>query len=136
MMDHSEIIAEASPEAVREIAELISGRLPVKVLKSPSPGMVMVQHAEPIENTVFLLGETFVTECEVEVDGQLGYACVLGSGRERALCGAMVDAIMGGRHVFERDITPLLEAEQKKIEARWDMESRAVASTRVSFEVR
>jgi phosphonate C-P lyase system protein PhnG len=136
MMDHSEIVAEASPEAVREIAELIAGRLAVKVLKSPSPGMVMVQHVEPVENTAFLLGETFVTECEVEVDGQLGYACILGSARERALCGAMVDAIMGARHPFERDITPLLEAEQQKIEARWDVESRAVASTRVSFEVR
>src|SRR5208337_4418817 len=135
MMDHSEIIAEASPEAVREIAELIASRLPVNVLKSPSPGMVMVQHVEPVENIVFLLGETFVTECEVEVDGLLGYGCVLGSGRERALCGAMVDAIMGGRHLFEREIEPLLEAERQKIEARGDVESRAVASTRVSFEV-
>ncbi len=136
MIHHSEIIAEASPEAVREIAELIAGRLPVKVLKSPSPGMVMVQQGEPVENTVFLLGEAFVTECEVEVDGQLGYGCILGTGRERALCGAMVDAVMGGRHPFEKEIAPLLEAEQQRIEARWDVESRAIASTRVSFEVR
>ena len=136
MMEHSEIIAKASLEAVREIAELIAGRLPVKVLKAPSPGMVMVRHAEPLENIFFLLGETFVTECEVEVDGQLGYGCVLGSGEERALCGALVDAVMGGGHPFAGEITPLLEAEQQKIEARWNVESRAIASTRVSFEVR
>jgi alpha-D-ribose 1-methylphosphonate 5-triphosphate synthase subunit PhnG len=136
MMDHSEIVAEASPEAVREIAELIANRLPVKVLKPPSPGMVMVRHAEPLENIFFLLGETFVTECEVEVDGQLGYGCVLGSGVERALCGALVDAVMGGRHPFSGEVAPLLEAEHQRIEARWEAESRAVASTRVSFEVR
>jgi alpha-D-ribose 1-methylphosphonate 5-triphosphate synthase subunit PhnG len=136
MMDHSEIVAEASPEAVREIAELIANRLPVKVLKPPSPGMVMVRHAEPLENMYFLLGETFVTECEVEVDGQLGYGCILGSGEERALCGAMVDAVMGGRHPVAGEVRPLLEAEQQKIEARWETESRAIASTRVSFEVR
>ncbi len=63
MVDHSEIVAEASPEAVREIAELIVNRLPVNVLKAPSPGMVMVRQAEPLENIFFLLGETFVTEC-------------------------------------------------------------------------
>lgn len=136
MMDHSEIVAEASPEAVREIAELIVSRMPVKVLKPPSPGMVMVRHAEPLENIFFLLGETFVTECEVEVDGQLGYGCVLGSGGERALCGALVDAVIGCRHPFAGEVVPLLEAEQQKIEARRDVESRAVASTRVSFEVR
>lgn len=136
MMDHSEIVAEASPEAVREIAEFIANRLPVKVLRPPSPGMVMVRHAEPLENIFFLLGETYVTECEVEVDGQLGYGCILGSGEERALCGALVDAVMGGRHPFAAEVAPLLEAEQRRIEARWEAESRAVASTRVSFEVR
>jgi alpha-D-ribose 1-methylphosphonate 5-triphosphate synthase subunit PhnG len=136
MMDHSEIVAEAGPDAVREIAELIANRLPVKVLKPPSPGMVMVRHAEPLENIFFLLGETFVTECEVEVDGELGYGCVLGSGEERALCGAMVDAVMSGRHPLADEVAPLLEAEQQRIEARRETESRAVASTRVSFEVR
>jgi len=136
MMDHSEIVAEASPEAVREIAELIADRLPVRVLKSPSPGMVMVRQAEPLENIYFLLGETFVTECEVEVDGRLGYGCILGSEEERALCGAMVDAVIGCGHPFAAEVTPLLEAERQRIEARWDLESKAVASTRVSFEVR
>jgi alpha-D-ribose 1-methylphosphonate 5-triphosphate synthase subunit PhnG len=136
MMEHSEIVAEASPEAVREIAELIANRLPVKVLKPPSPGMVMVRHAEPLENIFFLLGEAFVTECEVEVDGELGYGCVLGSGEERALCGALVDAVMGSRHPFAGEVARLLEAEQQRIEARREAESRAVASTRVNFEVR
>jgi alpha-D-ribose 1-methylphosphonate 5-triphosphate synthase subunit PhnG len=136
MLEHSEIVAEASPEAMREIAELIANRLPVKVLKQPSPGMVMVRHAEPLENMYFLLGETFVTECEVEVDGLLGYGCVLGSSEERALCGAMVDAVMGGGHPFAGEVLPLLKAEQQKIEARREVESRAIASTRVSFEVR
>src|SRR5271157_382252 len=96
MMEHSEIIAEGGDDALREIAELIVKRLPVKVLKPPAPGMVMVRQVDPLENVLFLLGETYVTECEVEVDGRLGYGCVLGAGEERALCGAMVDAVIGG----------------------------------------
>jgi alpha-D-ribose 1-methylphosphonate 5-triphosphate synthase subunit PhnG len=136
MMDYSEIIAEGGEEAVRGIAELVLGRLPVKVLKPPAPGMVMVRQVDPLENIFFLLGEAFVTECEVQVDGLLGYGCVLGSGEERALCGALVDAVIGGGHAMAAEVTLLLEAEERRIQQRRDAESTAVASTRVSFEVR
>jgi phosphonate C-P lyase system protein PhnG len=135
-MEHSEIVAEGAEEALREIAELIVNRLPVKVLKPPAPGMVMVRQVDPLENVFFFLGETYVTECEVEVDGLLGYGCVLGSGEVRALCGALVDAVVGGAHSFGAEVQPLLAAEEQKIRARREAESSAVASTRVSFDVR
>ena len=135
-MDYSEIVAEASPEAVRSIAEAILGRSTVRVLKAPSPGMVMVRHADPLENTRFLLGEAYVTECEVDVDGHLGYGCVLGTGEERALCGALVDAVMGGGHSMAANIEPLLGEEQRRIEETRRAEDCSVASTRVSFDVR
>ena len=77
MMDYSEIAAEGDLEAVREIAQAIVNRLPVRILKPPSPGMVMVKQIDPLENTQFLLGEAYVTECEVDVEGLPGYGCVL-----------------------------------------------------------
>ena len=136
MMDYSEIAAEASADAIREIAEAVLNRLPVRILKSPSPGMVMVRQVDPLENILFNLGEAYVTECEVEVDGLPGYGCVLGSGEDRALCSALLDAVIGGGHAAAAEITPLLEAEQRRIGERWDKESKAATTTRVSFEVR
>ncbi len=136
MMDYSEIAAEASAEAVRRIAEAVVNQLPVRILKSPSPGMVMVRQVDPLENIIFHLGEAYVTECEVEVDGLPGYGCVLGSGEDRALCSALLDAVIGGGHAATAEIAPLLEAEEKRIRERWDTESKAAATTRVSFEVR
>ena len=136
MIDYSEIVAHAGPDALQAIADAILNRSGVKILRPPSPGMVMVRHTDPLENTLFLLGEAYVTECEVEVDGHLGYGCALGSGEERALCGALVDAVMGGGHSLESEIEPLLEAEHRRIMERWEAEGRAVASTRVSFDVR
>jgi alpha-D-ribose 1-methylphosphonate 5-triphosphate synthase subunit PhnG len=136
MMDHSEIAAEAGTEAVHDIAETIVNRLTVRILKPPSPGMVMVRQVDPLENTAFLLGEAYVTECEVEVDGLPGYGCVLGSDRERALCSALLDAVIGGGNAMAAELAPLLAAEEKRIRARWETESRAVATTRVNFEVR
>ena len=140
-MDYSEIVAEASAETVRELADLVVGRLPVKVLRAPAPGMVMVRHADPLDHTLFFLGEAYVLECDVEVDGLLGYGCTLGSGaagvgEERALCAALLDAVVGGQHPLASELALLLEAEASRIAARREEESRATASTRVSFEVR
>lgn len=136
MMDHSEIVAEGSIEALTRIAEAIERDFTVRVLKPPSPGMVMVRQVEPLENTLFLLGETFVTECEVEVDGLLGYGCTLGEAPLRALCGALVDAVVGGGHAESARILPLLEAEEAAIRERWALQSKGAASTRVAFEIR
>ena len=148
-MHYSEIVAEGGLETLRQVADAILARLNVRVLKAPAPGMVMIRHIDPLLKTRFLLGEAFVTECEVEVDGRLGYGCVLGQAEERALCGALVDAVFGGiaarhsdaprgpvSHTMALDLEPLLDAERVRIEARWDAESRAAASTRVNFEVR
>jgi len=135
-MDHSEIIAEASAQSVRQIAEAILALAEVKILKPPSPGMVMVRHSDPLENTLFLLGETYVTECEVDVDGRLGYGAAIGSEDERALCAALVDAVVGTGHPSAPEIVPLLDAERGRIQERREAESLEIASTRVSFDVR
>jgi alpha-D-ribose 1-methylphosphonate 5-triphosphate synthase subunit PhnG len=135
-LGHSEIIAEADAQGVKAVAEAVLNRLPVKILKAPAPGMVMVRHVDPLERTPYLLGEAYATECEVEVDGVIGYGCCLGTEEERALCGALVDAVMAGTHPFRDILLQLLAEEQRRISARREMEEKAVAGTRVDFETR
>ncbi|HET6452589.1 MAG TPA: phosphonate C-P lyase system protein PhnG [Spirochaetia bacterium] len=129
-------MAEASLPGVQRIADAILDRLDVKVLKPPTPGMVMVRQVDPLENTPFLLGEAYVTECEVEVDGLLGYGCTLGAGEQRALCAALVDAVIGGAHGIAPEIVRVLEEEEQDIQERWATEAATAAATRVSFDVR
>jgi alpha-D-ribose 1-methylphosphonate 5-triphosphate synthase subunit PhnG len=136
MFDHSGIMAEGDLATVRAMAEEVTQYLPVRVLKAPAPAMVMVRHAEPLENTPFHLGEAYVTECEVEVDGRLGYGCVLGPNEERALCAAIVDAVVGSGHPIASQLRILLEQERARLEAERLQEARAVGGTRVDFEVR
>lgn len=123
-------------EGVRTIASAVLDRLPVKLVKAPAPGMVMVRHVDPLERTPYLLGEAYATECEVEVDGILGYGCCLGNEEERALCGALVDAVIAGNNPFRGVLSQLLAAEERRISARREMEEKAVAATRVDFETR
>jgi alpha-D-ribose 1-methylphosphonate 5-triphosphate synthase subunit PhnG len=135
-MDHSQIVAEGSAEAVRAMGALIADRLEVIVLRAPKPAMVMVKHVDPLQNTPYFLGEAYVTECEVEVDGRHGYACCLGRSEERALSGAIVDAVAGTGHPLAAELSPLLTAEELRIRDRWRQEAKAAAMTKVDFAVR
>jgi alpha-D-ribose 1-methylphosphonate 5-triphosphate synthase subunit PhnG len=136
MHDPGEVTAEGELAAVRALAEEVAGQLPVQVLKAPAPAMVMVRHTDPLENTAFYLGEVYVTECEVDVDGRLGYGCVLGSSEERALCAAIVDAVVGSGHPFADRLQAALEQERARLAAERQGEARALGGTRVDFEVR
>jgi alpha-D-ribose 1-methylphosphonate 5-triphosphate synthase subunit PhnG len=135
-MDHSRVTAEGSADAVRFLGEFVAARLPVKVLRTPAAIMTMVTHVDPLLGVPFSLGEAFATECEVEVDGRLGYGCCLGRSEERALCAAIVDAIVGTGHPLAASLLPLLEAEEARIRVRWKREEKAAAMTKVDFEVR
>jgi alpha-D-ribose 1-methylphosphonate 5-triphosphate synthase subunit PhnG len=135
-VDYSQVVAEGSIEAVRKIGERAAAELPVSVIKPPEAGMLMVRHDDPLQHTPFFLGEAYVTECEVEVDGRHGYGCCLGQDDERALCAAIVDAVVGSDHPFTSVLAPLLQAEERAIAARWLAEEQAAATTKVDFEVR
>jgi alpha-D-ribose 1-methylphosphonate 5-triphosphate synthase subunit PhnG len=52
----------------------------------------MTRVRETVDGEVFNLGEVLVTRCEVLLDGEPGWAVVVGEDPERALCGAALDA--------------------------------------------
>jgi alpha-D-ribose 1-methylphosphonate 5-triphosphate synthase subunit PhnG len=132
-MHFSEIVAEAELAAIRTIADRIAAGCEVRVIREPSPATVMVRNVDPLEKTPFHLGEIYVTDCEVEVDGELGYSCVLGSERDRALYGAMIDAVMHTESsVSEETMQRLDKAGCGVLEAR-AAESSRVAATAVDF---
>lgn len=135
-MEHAQIIAEGEISQLKMIAEFIVNNLPCKVITHPAPGMVMIKQVDPLEKDPFYLGEAFVTQCEVEIEGNLGYSCVLGNDTERALYGAIIDAVMGHDQPAAREVMPLLAAEEQNISARLAFASEKIARTRVDFDVK
>jgi phosphonate C-P lyase system protein PhnG len=77
-----------------------------------------------------------VIECEVEVEGHLGYGCVLGSGEDRAFYAALVDAVMASHGPLRAEVEPKLKQLSEAIMRDRRDESKLAASTRVDFEVR
>ena len=135
-MSYTEVVAEGDIDAIKEIAGLIVDRLPCRIVSEPSAGMVMVKHIDPLEYTPFYMGEAFVTQCEVVVDEQPGYGCVLGAEPERAVCAAIIDAVLGNGHPLSDWISGYVKKEAAAVQARREAENKLAASTRVNFQTR
>jgi len=135
-MEYSEIIAEGSKEILMVIAERIASFHKIEVVRPSDDGMVMVCHIDPLDKTPFYMGEAYVTECEVEVDGLLGYSCLLGRKEEEVLYGAVIDAVMSSGFDIKKEVEFMLKAEEQVILSRWEKEEKMIAGTKVDFEVR
>jgi phosphonate C-P lyase system protein PhnG len=136
VMEYTQICAEGDLTLLGGIAEYISDNANVHVVKKPSPAMVMVRHTDPLEKTPFHLGEAYVTECEVEVEGVIGYSCVLGQESERALYGALIDAVQSAKTELKNRVNLMLERVGKALEKKWESEAKEVSGTKVDFDVR
>lgn len=103
----------------------------MEVVSPPSQALVVARIRETVDGEVFNLGEVLVTNCEVVLDGEPGWAMVLDHDPERALSAAIVDASSrregGGPQAALQDL--LAEARRTR-RARW----AGVQPTRVSFE--
>lgn len=135
-MDYTEIIAEGGKETLLVIAERITSFHKIEIIRTPDDGMVMVRHIDPLYKTPFYMGEVYVTECEVVVDGFPGYSCVLGREGERALYGAVIDAVLASSLDIKKEVEIMLNAEEQVILSRWEKEEKMIAGTKVDFEVR
>jgi alpha-D-ribose 1-methylphosphonate 5-triphosphate synthase subunit PhnG len=136
---YSRVAAQGDLEDLKTIAESVVESASVRVVSPPSGGMVMVRHVDPLQHTPFYLGEAQVTECEVEVDGALGYGCVLAGSDERALYAAIIDAVLGAsvpNPVLRDSVARAISAVGDDLRRRRDEESARTAATRVDFEVR
>ncbi len=130
-----ELIARANSERICEIAERILADTAVEVIKKPSSGMVMMRFRDTAEKCIFNLGEVLVTEAEVRIGSEPGYAMVMGRDPEAALAGAILDAAVESGHLLAPEIIDLLRDEEVRRKEELQKTWSEVATTKVDFEV-
>lgn len=130
-----ELIARADSERICEIAERILADTEVEVIKKPVGGMIMMRFRDTAEKCVFNLGEVLVTEAEVRIDEELGYAIVMGRDPEAALAGAILDAAVESGHPITPEIIDLLRSDEVRRKEELQKTWSEVATTKVDFEV-
>ncbi len=135
-MNHSAVCAEGDLPGIRAIAEKILSDRKIRIIKEPRPKMVMAKHIDPLEKNEFFLGEVLVTCCEVEIDDNIGYGCIIGTGEERSLYAAIIDAFTGSSMPGSDEISALLADEEKKLAAKRKKEFAGILRTKVNFETK
>ncbi|KAF5414757.1 MAG: hypothetical protein C5S48_07730 [Candidatus Methanogaster sp.] len=130
-----ELIAHANSERICEIAERILADTEVEVIKKPVGGMIMMRFRDTAEKCIFNLGEVLVTEAEVRIGEELGYAMVMGRDPEAALAGAILDAAVEAEHTLAPEIVDLLGSEEVRRKEELQKTRAEVVTTKVDFEV-
>lgn len=128
-----EAFALASERDLVTLADHVLSAREVSVLRPPQSGAVMMRAIETAEGSVFNLGEVSVTEAEVELSGERGYAMVMGYAPEKALAGAVLDAAAEAG-IESEAIAKLLEQAMRDEHERRAAEWQALAPTRVEFD--
>ncbi|MCL2807984.1 MAG: phosphonate C-P lyase system protein PhnG [Coriobacteriia bacterium] len=99
----SKILARASYEEVAEFALAICNEHNPVIVKEPVKTLTMIKMREPVQQSLFYLGEVMVYEAVVEIDGAKGIAVLMCSGAsddaDKALNMAIIDAAIN-RGIF------------------------------------
>lgn len=128
------VIARASRAALASAYAGCPDRPALDVIRRPEVGLVMVPGRIGGAGAPFYLGEVTVTRAAVRLDsGELGFSCVMGRDKERALLAAALDALAQSPAHAEHVETALLAPERDRLAAvRTETQAKA-AATRVEF---
>lgn len=124
------IMAKADGETLSALAEKLKETYPLVIIKEPQKSLAMIKMREPVQASLFYLGEVIVTEAAVELAGTKGIAVTMGDDFEKTLNMAVIDAACN-KGVFA-DETALLELEKAQTE-REQKENAMHLKTMVNF---
>lgn len=130
-------LREVLPEMNAEEIKVLSAALPVdrvRVIRAPHTGLIMAKVRDCFD-TEFFLGEVLVTRAEVEYEGQLGQATLMGDLPSATLLAAVLEALClkGDAHYFE-SAHSICRPAMQRFAARQKQQVRLVAATRVNFQ--
>ncbi len=128
-----EIIAISRKEVILPLGEKVRECLEVKVIKQ-NTALVMMQAIDSVEKEIFNLGEVLVSEAEVEINGEMGYSQILGDDTEKALIGAILDAVCEIKHFLKEKVIKMLNQEKIYYKKEKAQEYAKIKSTKVEFE--
>ena len=90
----------------------------------------MIKMREPVQNSLFYLGEVIISEASVSIDGTVGRAAAMGDDFEKTLNMAVIDAACNKGNFEDEKI--LLEWEAKQNELT-EKENAMLQKTKVKF---
>ena len=88
----SRILARADGAAVKRLADEIKAVQSPVIVKAPEKSLAMIRMREPVQESLFYLGEVIVCEAIVDLAGKKGVAVLMGDDFDKVLDMAVIDA--------------------------------------------
>lgn len=126
-----QIMANADREIIGQLAKKTKQENHIVIVKEPAKTLAMIKMREPVQSSMFYIGEVIVTECMVELDGTCGMAVTMGDDFEKTLDMAIIDAAYNKGIFKEEEKLAALEREQQ---IRYQKENAMHLKTMVNFK--
>lgn len=111
------IMANADRDSINTISASLKNKHNIIIIKEPTKTLTMIKMREPVQSSLFYIGEVIVTEAVVEFDGVKGMAVCMGDDFEKTLNMAIIDAAYNkGVFAMEERLLELEEQHRVKIE--------------------
>ncbi|MES2731002.1 MAG: phosphonate C-P lyase system protein PhnG [Bacteroidota bacterium] len=133
--DRDYILCECAIEPLQSFIEETFGNYLINLTKTPSIFLTMVRAEDSVEKQEFYLGEALTTDCEVEINGSVGYGICLGDEPERAYCMAIIDALFTSQDASLPTVEDFLASQWTAIQQREKMEFSQIMRTKVDFKL-
>jgi alpha-D-ribose 1-methylphosphonate 5-triphosphate synthase subunit PhnG len=127
------VLAQATLGELQAAVDRLGELPPLRFLRKPEIGMVLVRGRAGGTGAPFNLGEATVTRCSVVVGASdVGHAVLLGRDTERARLAAILDAALQDEGLAPR-LDGVIAGILARIEAEDAARARQTAATRVDF---
>lgn len=131
-----EVLCECLKDSLINFVTKIESNLAIEIVVTPKLGMTMIQAEDSIDFQPFYLGEVLITECQLTVNGILGYGYCMGDEPQRAYCIALIDAIVNTiEHPLQKDIEAFIISENEILQKKKLEEYNQILKTKVDFKI-
>jgi alpha-D-ribose 1-methylphosphonate 5-triphosphate synthase subunit PhnG len=135
-MSNDEVLSECTNDSLVQFITNIEPGLDIQMVIAPKLCMTMVQAEDSIDFQPFYLGEVLITECQLTVNGELGYGFCMGDAPQRAYSMAIIDAILHKpEHPLQTEIHLFVEKEKAILTKSRLEEYNQILKTKVDFKI-
>jgi alpha-D-ribose 1-methylphosphonate 5-triphosphate synthase subunit PhnG len=129
------ILCECPLENIRQFTDQLLTHYEPILVKAPGICLTMIRAEDSVEKQEFYLGEALTTDCEVEINGQIGYGICLGDEPDRAYCMAVVEAVLAQNDAPQSLIYQFLAQQATLIRQQEETEFSHIMRTKVDFKL-
>ena len=129
------ILCECPLENLKQVTARLLAHYHPTLVKAPGICLTMIRAEDSVEKQEFYLGEALTTDCEVEINGHVGYGICLGDEPDRAYCMAVLEAALAQNDAQQHLIQAFLIEQATLIRQQEETEFSHIMRTKVDFKL-